>query len=54
VAAEVSAQLQVSAPAASRPDHGSLRIGTLAAVLGEAGTRFQLERAEVVRRLFDE
>jgi predicted RNA binding protein YcfA (HicA-like mRNA interferase family) len=34
------------------PDHDSLRVGTLAAVLGEVGMHFQLERAEVVQRLF--
>ena len=34
------------------PDHDSLRVGTLAAVLGEVGTHFRLERADVVRRLF--
>ncbi len=34
------------------PDHDNLRVGTLAAILGEVGTHFQLERADVVRRLF--
>lgn len=34
------------------PDHTSLRVGTLAAVLGEVGRHFQLERAALVRRLF--
>jgi predicted RNA binding protein YcfA (HicA-like mRNA interferase family) len=36
------------------PDHDNLRVGTLAAVLGEVCTHFQLERADVVRRLFGE
>jgi predicted RNA binding protein YcfA (HicA-like mRNA interferase family) len=36
------------------PDHESLRVGTLAAILGEVGAHFQLERAEVVRRVFGE
>ena len=34
------------------PDHPALRVGTLAAILGEVTAHFQLERAEVVRRLF--
>ena len=34
------------------PDHDSLRVGTLAAALGEVCTHFRLERDEVVRRLF--
>jgi predicted RNA binding protein YcfA (HicA-like mRNA interferase family) len=34
------------------PDHDVLRVGTLAAILGEVATHFRLERAEVVRRLF--
>lgn len=34
------------------PDHRSLRIGTLAAILGEVASHFQLDRAEAVRRLF--
>jgi hypothetical protein len=34
------------------PDHPSLRVGTLAAILGEVGTHFQLERADVVQRVF--
>lgn len=34
------------------PDHPSLRVGTLAAILGEVADHFQLDRAEVVRRLF--
>jgi len=34
------------------PDHPSLRVGTLAAILGEVANHFQLDRAEVVRRLF--
>lgn len=34
------------------PDHKSLRIGTLAAILGEVATHFQQDRAEVRRRLF--
>ena len=36
------------------PDHPSLRVGTLAAILGEVGTHFQLERADVVQRVFGE
>ena len=35
------------------PDHKTLRVGTLAAILGEVAVHFQVERAEVVRRLFD-
>lgn len=34
------------------PDHKSLRVGTLAAILGEVAAHVQLERAEVARRLF--
>ena len=34
------------------PDHAALRVGTLAAILSEVAVHFQLERAELVRRLF--
>ncbi len=34
------------------PDHDSLRVGTLATILSEAAAHFQLERTEVLRRLF--
>lgn len=34
------------------PDHKSLRVGTLAAILGEVGTHFGWDRDEIVRRLF--
>lgn len=34
------------------PDHASLRVGTLAAILGEVGDHFGLARQEVVDRLF--
>ena len=34
------------------PDHAALRVGTLAAILGEVAANLQLERSEVVRRLF--
>ncbi len=34
------------------PDHAGLRVGTLAAILGEIAAHFQLERSEVMRRLF--
>ena len=34
------------------PDHPSLRIGTLAAILGEVAAHAQQDRAEVVHRLF--
>jgi len=36
------------------PDYPSLRVGTLAAILDEVGTHFQLERADVVQRVFGE
>jgi predicted RNA binding protein YcfA (HicA-like mRNA interferase family) len=34
------------------PDHNSLRIGTLASILGEVAEHVRLERSEVQRRLF--
>lgn len=34
------------------PDHASLRVGTLAAILCEVGDHFGLARQEVVDRLF--
>lgn len=34
------------------PDHSALRVGTLAAILGEVATHFQVEKTEVARRLF--
>ena len=36
------------------PDHQTLRVGTLAAILAEVGTHFELDRTEVVRRLLGE
>jgi hypothetical protein len=34
------------------PDHKTLRVGTLVAILGEVAAHFQLERTDVVDRLF--
>ncbi len=34
------------------PDHDSLRVGTLAAILAEVAAHFNLDRSEVARRLF--
>lgn len=34
------------------PDHTGLKIGTLAAILGEVAAHFQLDRSEVQHRLF--
>ena len=34
------------------PDHDSLRVGTLAAILGAVAAHFELERDEVAARLF--
>lgn len=34
------------------PDHASLRIGTLAAILTEVANHFQVERSDVADRLF--
>jgi predicted RNA binding protein YcfA (HicA-like mRNA interferase family) len=34
------------------PDHAALRVGTLAAILNEAGTHFGLERDALLQRLF--
>lgn len=34
------------------PDHGTLKVGTLAAILGEVATHFGLERRQVQERLF--
>ena len=34
------------------PDHASLRVGTLAAILTEVANHFQLERSAVLHRLF--
>jgi hypothetical protein len=33
------------------PNHAVLRVGTLAFILGEVAEHFQVERAEVIRRL---
>lgn len=33
------------------PNHAALRVGTLAFILGEVVEHFQLDRAEVIRRL---
>lgn len=34
------------------PAHGSLRIGTLAGILGDVAAHFELTRDELVKRLF--
>lgn len=34
------------------PDHASLRVGTLNAVIGEVAAHLGVDRAEVLRRLF--
>lgn len=34
------------------PDHQTLRVGTLAGILDEVATHFQLTRAELVQQLF--
>jgi predicted RNA binding protein YcfA (HicA-like mRNA interferase family) len=34
------------------PDHGALRIGTLAAILGDVAAHFDLPREELAKRLF--
>lgn len=34
------------------PDHKTLRVGTLAAILGEVAVHFKLERADIIGRLF--
>lgn len=34
------------------PDHSALRVGTLAAILNEIAAHFQVDRAEVARRVF--
>jgi hypothetical protein len=34
------------------PDHKALRVGTLAAILGEVAAHFGVERESVARRLF--
>jgi predicted RNA binding protein YcfA (HicA-like mRNA interferase family) len=34
------------------PDHQSLRVGTLAAILADVSMHFKLDRTEIVRRLF--
>jgi predicted RNA binding protein YcfA (HicA-like mRNA interferase family) len=34
------------------PRHGALRVGTLAAVLGEVARHFELTREDLVERLF--
>ena len=34
------------------PRHGSLRVGTIAAILGEVGEHFGMSRDEVLHRLF--
>jgi predicted RNA binding protein YcfA (HicA-like mRNA interferase family) len=35
------------------PDHKTLRVGTLAAILAEVATYFEMERAELINLLFD-
>jgi hypothetical protein len=34
------------------PAHGSLRVGTLAGILGDVAAHFDVSRDELVRRLF--
>lgn len=34
------------------PDHSAIRVGTLATILGEVAAHFQIDRTEVLRRLF--
>jgi predicted RNA binding protein YcfA (HicA-like mRNA interferase family) len=34
------------------PAHDALRVGTLAGILGDVADRLQLERGELIRRLF--
>ncbi len=34
------------------PAHAQLRVGTLSAILGEVGRHFEIERSDVVARLF--
>ena len=34
------------------PDHDHLRVGTLASILREVAEHFEMDRAELVRRLF--
>ena len=34
------------------PDHDSLRVGTLAAILAEVGAHLQIERDKLTQRLF--
>jgi hypothetical protein len=34
------------------PAHEALRVGTLAAILGEVATRLKMSRADLARRLF--
>ncbi len=34
------------------PDHGSLRIGTLGAILGDVAAHLDVSREDLVRRLF--
>ena len=36
------------------PRHPALRVGTLAAIMGEVGKHFGMERDELVRRVFGE
>ena len=35
------------------PDHPALRVGTLSAIIGEVAAHFQLEKQQVVERLFE-
>jgi predicted RNA binding protein YcfA (HicA-like mRNA interferase family) len=35
------------------PAHSSLKIGTLAAILGDVSSHLKIEREELLRRLFD-
>jgi predicted RNA binding protein YcfA (HicA-like mRNA interferase family) len=34
------------------PSHPALRVGTLARILGEVAEHFQIDRTDVIRRLF--
>ena len=35
------------------PDHPALRVGTLSAIIGEVAAHFQIEKQQVVERLFE-
>ena len=35
------------------PNHDSLKVGTLAGILGDVGAHFEISRDELIQRLFD-